>query len=292
MTTPLVAFLGPSLPAEQARALAPCRVLPPARQGDVWHALRLRPRAIALVDGVFGAVPSVWHHELLDAMNEGVALFGGGSMGALRASELQGHGMVGVGAIFDGYHAGRRTDDADVALLHADAEWDFRPLTVPLVTAQAAITSARARAVLSPAEARRLSRLAAATFWEERTWSGMLEAAELSAGALLRWRAFAAGGLPDPKRDDAIATLRAAAAFAASGASLPTAPPRHPSTWVRARRSLALGRAPHAPGTTAALHESLAVALARQLGLERPSAGATAAVLRRHATRLFPDGLP
>ena len=65
------------LPAEEARKLANCRVLPPARQGDVWRALSLRPRVIALVDGVFEAQPSVWHHELLAALEAGVALFGG-----------------------------------------------------------------------------------------------------------------------------------------------------------------------------------------------------------------------
>jgi len=64
----LIVFLGPSLPADEAHRLASCRVLPPARQGDVWRALSLRPRAIALVDGLFEAQPSVWHHELLAAM--------------------------------------------------------------------------------------------------------------------------------------------------------------------------------------------------------------------------------
>lgn len=61
----LVVFLGPSLPEAEAKRLAPCTVLPPARQGDVWRAQRLRPRAIALVDGVLEAQPSVWHHACL-----------------------------------------------------------------------------------------------------------------------------------------------------------------------------------------------------------------------------------
>ena len=33
--------------------------------GDVWRALEDEPRAIALIDGVFEHVPSVWHHELV-----------------------------------------------------------------------------------------------------------------------------------------------------------------------------------------------------------------------------------
>ncbi|MBK7506604.1 MAG: hypothetical protein IPI52_16620, partial [Bacteroidetes bacterium] len=67
----LVVFLGPSLPAAEARRLAPCRVLPPARAGDLFAVLPERPLAIALVDGVFEAAPSVWHHELLAAQAAG-----------------------------------------------------------------------------------------------------------------------------------------------------------------------------------------------------------------------------
>ena len=83
---PLVVIVGPSLSAEEARRVAPCTLLPPARQGDVWRALALRPRALVLLDGVFEAQPSVWHHELLAALEAGVAVFGGASMGALRAA--------------------------------------------------------------------------------------------------------------------------------------------------------------------------------------------------------------
>ena len=85
----IAAFLGPSLPAAQARGF---RLFPPARQGDVWRALELGARAIALIDGVFESQPSVWHREILDALDAGVPVFGGASMGALRAAELHGWG--------------------------------------------------------------------------------------------------------------------------------------------------------------------------------------------------------
>lgn len=48
----LVVFLGPSLAREEAKALVRCRLLPPARQGDVWKALAYRPRVLVLIDGV------------------------------------------------------------------------------------------------------------------------------------------------------------------------------------------------------------------------------------------------
>ena len=143
--TKLIVFVGPSLGRAEVLKLAPsCEVRPPARQGDIWRALPSRPRAIALIDGVFEATPSVWHHELLSALSGGVAVFGASSMGALRAAELHPYGMKGIGRIFDDYRSGRRVDDADVALLHADEENAFRPMTFPLVNACACVETALA----------------------------------------------------------------------------------------------------------------------------------------------------
>src|SRR5437870_2197748 len=140
--------------APRSRAVAAARGftgLPPAQQGDVWHALRLRPRAIALIDGVFESRPSVWHHEILDALDSGVQVFGGASMGALRAAELHSFGMVGVGRIFRWYRDEVIIDDSEVALLHAGAEHAWRPLTVPLVNVRWA-----AQQTLRPAQARKV----------------------------------------------------------------------------------------------------------------------------------------
>ena len=134
----LVVFLGPSLPAAKARRIAPCRVLPPARAGDVLAVLPERPLAIALVDGLFDTTPSVWHHEILLALDAGVAVFGAASMGALRAAELAAHGVVGVGRIFRWVRDGVIDDDAEVALLHGDAEHGYRPLTLPLANVRPA----------------------------------------------------------------------------------------------------------------------------------------------------------
>lgn len=237
----LVVFLGPSLPADEARRLAPCRVLPPARQGDVWRALSLRPRVIALVDGLFEAQPSVWHHELLASMEAGVAVFGGASMGALRAAELSAHGMVGVGQIFEWYRDGELVDDSEVALLHVDAEFGYQPLTVPLVNVRHVAAQARAARVLKPKQAQALVATAAGIFYQERGWPRILEAVSPTWPASTRaaWEAWFARGVEDLKRLDAQACIRAAAAFLSSGAPVHTPrgasrPP--PSSLVRRRR--------------------------------------------------------
>ena len=67
-----VVFLGPTLPMQDAAALLDATFLPPARQGDVFRAVRAyRPRAIGLIDGVFLDVPAVWHREILWALSRG-----------------------------------------------------------------------------------------------------------------------------------------------------------------------------------------------------------------------------
>ncbi|MCP3144694.1 TfuA-like protein [Pyxidicoccus xibeiensis] len=234
----MVVFLGPSLPAEEARRLAPCTVLPPARQGDVWRALSLRPRALALVDGVFEAQPSVWHHELLAALEAGVAVFGGASMGALRAAELGPHGMVGVGRIFAWYRDGEVVDDAEVALLHADAEHGWRPLTVPLVNVRHAAETARAARVLGRDDARALVEAAEALFYQERTWPRLLEdvTPRWKPSTRAAWSAWFPSGAEDLKRKDAIACLQAAAEWVASGAPTQEGARQSPSSLVRRRR--------------------------------------------------------
>jgi hypothetical protein len=224
----LVVFLGPSLPAEEARALAPCTILPPARAGDVFAVLPRRPLAIALVDGVFEGAPSVWHHELLAALDAGVAVYGGGSMGALRAAELWPLGVVGVGTVFGWYRDGALNDDDEVAIYHAPAERGSRPYTVPLVDVRWAIVLAARQDLLHPPAARAILTAAQALHFGERTWQRIFETAQLSRSERLLLSPFFRSA-PSLKAQDARATIRAA------------------SEWAAARRAGAPAPAPHLP---------------------------------------------
>ncbi len=235
MTRPIV-FLGPSLPRARAVALLDADFRAPARQGDVFRALVERPSAIALIDGVFEQVPSVWHHELRAAVAAGVPVYGASSMGALRAAELADEGMVGVGEIFAGYREGELVDDADVALLHGDAESGFRPLTLPLVNAKATIEAARRARVLTPAEAKGLLAAASGIFYQERRWA---EVQRRWAAPEARKKRFA-GWLPknavDLKARDAELCLRTVASLGKDATRAPR--PFHASSFVRRRRLL------------------------------------------------------
>lgn len=231
-------FLGPSLGAKEAKRLLPgARVLPPARQGDVFRVLPSRPKVLVLIDGVFEGVPSVWHHELRAALACGVHVLGAASMGALRAAELHEEGLLPVGVIAGDYVSGRRTDDADVALLHGDAESGYRPMTVPLVNVEATAAQAVRRKVFSASEGRALARLARAQFYKSRTWRSLVQAmprwSEDRRQAVVAWlRANAV----DLKAQDARRALSVAATLRAR-------PPRPArvvalSSFVRRRRLL------------------------------------------------------
>ncbi len=201
-----VVFLGPTLSAEEARALLDADCRPPVAQGDVYRAAREGPDAIGIVDGYFDGVPSVWHKEILWAIDRGIRVYGAASMGALRAAELHAFGMVGVGRIFEDYRDGRLTDDDEVAVLHAPAELGYRPLGEPMVSIRATLERAVAEGVLSPAEAAALTARAKAMPYRERGWEALLACAP---EALAAWLPE---GRVDRKREDARAMLRAMAA--------------------------------------------------------------------------------
>ncbi|HEY6912696.1 MAG TPA: TfuA-like protein [Myxococcales bacterium] len=256
----IAAFLGPSLPAADARGF---RLFPPARQGDVWRALEEGASAIALVDGVFESQPSVWHREILDALDAGVPVFGGASMGALRAAELHTLGMVGVGRIFRWYRDGEVIDDAEVALLHAGAEHGHRALTVPQINVRWS-----AQKTLPRREARALIEASAAIFYQERTASRVLDLVPARLRARFR--------LLDLKAEDAREVLQAARS--AKGGPLPS--PREPpaSSLVRRRRLGAVSGS--RAKAEAGLRRALLAGWAREQGLV-PAAAEVAAALRR-----------
>src|SRR5690349_12805349 len=110
-----VVFVGPSLPPRLRPTEALWEWRPPVRQGELYRAALERPEAIGVIDGYFEVVPTVWHKEILWAMAQGIHVFGAGSIGALRAAELDAFGMRGIGQIYEMYRDGVLEDDEEVA---------------------------------------------------------------------------------------------------------------------------------------------------------------------------------
>jgi hypothetical protein len=210
---PLVVFLGPSLRHEEARELLPGVIcLPPAAMGDIIGAVtRLKPRAIGLVDGTFLANMSVFHKEILYAMDQGIWMLGASSMGALRAAECDNFGMIGVGEIYAALASGELQDDDEVALTHSDEEFGFKSLSDALVTIRATIAAAHATGLLTQAEADSLVALQKARWFPDRRLSDIAsDAAALGIDAQRcnNLKEFTRTSVVDPKRADAIALLK------------------------------------------------------------------------------------
>ena len=167
-----IAFVGPSIPPNAAQALAPeVTLLPPARAGDVYRAVgHGEARVIGLVDGVFGSVGSVWHKEILFAISRGCQVFGGASMGALRAAECRSFGIRGVGTVYAAYADGELEDDDEVAVSHLDAAFGYECLTVPMVTVRAALSAAVSVGLLPERDHERALKAAKNVFYADRTW--------------------------------------------------------------------------------------------------------------------------
>jgi hypothetical protein len=202
-------FAGPSLRAVDRGAYPGLTFLPPARQGDLYAAACTRPVAIGLIDGYFDGVPAVLHKEILWALSQGIAVFGAASMGALRAAEMQGLGMVGVGRIFCDYRDGVLGDDDEVALLHGPAELDFPALSLPMVDLRATLARAVAQGVLDPAAADALAAAQKAVFYKRRNWPDLLAGLAPDRPELAAWLAQ---NRVDQKRADAQELLAAVAA--------------------------------------------------------------------------------
>jgi hypothetical protein len=205
----VVVFCGPSVPAEVVARTFRATVRPPAQRGDVLSAALGRPAAIALIDGYFDRVPSVWHKEILWAMAQGIHVFGASSMGALRAAELAAFGMVGVGEIFAAFARGDLEDDDEVAVAHGDAASGFRACSEAMVNIRATLRAAQAQGVIAERTSVELCERAKALPYDRRDLRAVLAcpAAGLDVREVTRLLAWLPHGRVDQKRADAMALL-------------------------------------------------------------------------------------
>ena len=106
----------------------------PVEAGDIWNHLATLNNItdILIIDGYFYSKLAVLHSEILEAIASGVRVHGCASLGALRAVELTGRGMIGHGKIYDFYRSHPQTGDDEVAVLHSPAD-PYQTYTVPLI---------------------------------------------------------------------------------------------------------------------------------------------------------------
>jgi TfuA protein len=113
----IIIFLGPSLPVSEAEEILKADYRPPVRREDLPEIIREKPRIVGIIDGVFFEESAVGHREILQILKNGIKVIGSSSMGALRASELEPFGMIGIGEVYRMYHEGIIEADDEVALM-------------------------------------------------------------------------------------------------------------------------------------------------------------------------------
>jgi hypothetical protein len=207
----IIIFLGPTLPLHEAQSALNARYLPPAKQGDILTvATSLKPKVIGLIDGFFMQALSVWHKEILYALDQGIILLGASSMGALRAAETARYGMHGVGKIFDLYHKGEVIDDDEVVLIHAPAEEGYLPLSIPLINVRFTLEIARQHNRFPEELCAQFFSLFQTLYFADRTWS-RVEKKALEAGinqeTVTEMLTFLRMEMVDQKKKDALLLL-------------------------------------------------------------------------------------
>ncbi len=202
-----IIFAGPSVRGLELPHRPDLRFRPPAKQGDIYRATLARPKVIGLIDGYFEGVPSVWHKEILWALSQGIRVFGSASMGALRAAELDGFGMIGVGRIYQWYRDGRLEDDDEVALIHGPSESGFLPLSEPMVNVRSTCEAAMAAGIIDSQKAETILSAAKLLHYRERNWKTLLAAAGLRWPEVEEFTRWLASGRVDQKQLDAAALI-------------------------------------------------------------------------------------
>ncbi|MBP2045580.1 TfuA-related McrA-glycine thioamidation protein [Methanobacterium aggregans] len=201
----IVVFTGPSLHPNKASEILIADYRPPVGRGDILTALKDKPDVIAIIDGVFHQKPAVSHKEILKALKEGVTVVGGASMGALRASELDDFGMIGVGRVYSYYKGGLIEADDDVAVV-------FNPKTLEqlseaLVTMGYNFKAALNEKLISEEDFKTLIQTAKSIYYPKRTYRKVLSDSGIDESKKQVLERFLDERSVDVKREDAVEVL-------------------------------------------------------------------------------------
>ena len=180
----IIVYTGLSLPFDEAREILDSHddveviYKRPIKRGDLGHDIKENPDIIGIIDGVFHQNSAVGHREILNVMKNGVTVFGASSMGALRASELDSLGMIGIGYCYNQYASGAVDSDDDVAVM-LDSE-TLEALSVPLISMNYVFTNAVCENVISEDEKEELIQIAKSTFYPKRNYAQTLSKSSLN----------------------------------------------------------------------------------------------------------------
>ena len=202
------AFAGPSLAGYDVPS--GLEIFPPATRGALTRAVRAGYSRIALIDGALEANSQVPLSEIRHILtNPDIQVFGAASMGAIRAVQLSGSGMCGIGRVFRLLRRRSLSDSDEVFVLHAPAALRYRCLTLPLINIRYTLRSLRRRGYLSRSEEHAIADYMRDVPWFDRDRRSVSAALYTVCGSTRCSRVMQAfeSSYRDIKREDALAVL-------------------------------------------------------------------------------------
>lgn len=209
----IIIYLGPSLPVDEAKkilssdAKREVTYAPPIKRGDIPKAASDGYNIIGIIDGIFFRESAVSPRELMEILKSNIKIYGSSSMGALRASELDRYGMIGVGQIYKWYKDGTLNSDDEVALSF-DSE-EFIPISEPLINIRETIKKALEERIITKIESELILESAKKLYFPDRRWNKIIELTEKKIGKdLSKFSKFIENSRVDVKKQDAILLLK------------------------------------------------------------------------------------
>jgi hypothetical protein len=178
-------------------------------RGSIDYAIRAGYRRIGIIDGAIDS-DAVALDEIGQALSvPEIEVFGGASIGALRAARLCARGMRGVGRVYRLFRRRILTNPEEVYVLHAPAALRYRALTLPLVNVRFTLRSMRRMGCMSTCEEHDTLAQLAEVPWFDRdrqSLSAAISAACTARRSALMCRRFDSL-YRDVKREDALLML-------------------------------------------------------------------------------------
>ncbi|HJH31917.1 MAG TPA: TfuA-related McrA-glycine thioamidation protein [Methanosarcinaceae archaeon] len=204
-----IIFAGTSISHEDAKNILDVEYSRPVFRCDIRKAVKRGYNVIGIIDGIFFDKTAVAHKEITKALKSEVIVVGGCSMGALRASELDTYGMIGVGKIYEWYRDGVIEADDEVAV--ATNPDTFEPVSNPMVNIRETFNAAYDGKIIDSDTHELLMGIAKKTHYTERTYFGVVKQGVrdgvLSSGAGDVLIEYCKEHEVDVKRNDAIAVI-------------------------------------------------------------------------------------
>ena len=177
MSKKIIVYLGLSIQEDEARTILDADYRTPVKRGDILKAISEKPDIIGIIDGVFHHSPAVAHKEIMKALKMGITVVGGSSMGALRASELDDLGMIGIGYVYRAYRSGQITSDDDVALSFDPA--NNVPISEALVNVDYKLELAVKEGIITEEEKEYVHNIAKDIYYPKRSYQNIFRNVEM-----------------------------------------------------------------------------------------------------------------